>query len=91
MGRMFKHLSIEERELISIHLAKDMSLRNIGKMIGRRHSTIGRELKNNTPPVNKGYYLPHKAHERATIRNIESHKRKRLKNEAIRIFVEKKI
>jgi IS30 family transposase len=48
-------------------------------------------LKNNTPPVNKGYYLPHKAHERAVIRNIGSHKRPRLKNNDIRAFVEKKL
>jgi IS30 family transposase len=91
VARKFKHLSIEERDLISIYLARGMSLRNIGKAIGRKHSTISRELKNNTPPVHKGYYLPHKAHERAIRRNIESHERPRLKSEAIRAFVEKKV
>ncbi len=91
MGRKFKRLSIEEREYIGILLAKGKSLRSIGKELGRRHSSISRELNINAPPVHKGYYLAHKAHERATVRNRESHQRERLKNETTMAFVREKI
>lgn len=91
MGRKFKRLSIEEREYIGILLAKGKSLRSIGKELGRHHSSISRELNINAPPVHKGYYLAHKAHERATVRNRESHQRERLKNETTMAFVREKI
>lgn len=91
MGRKFRRLSIEEREYIGILLAKGESLRSIGKEMGRHHSSISRELNINAPPVHKGYYLAHKAHERATVRNRESHQRERLKNETTRSFVREKI
>lgn len=75
-----------EREIIGIMLAQDKSCREIGQAIGRHHTTISREIQTNAPPVHKGYYLAHKAHERATERRIETHKRPRLKNEQIRRY-----
>lgn len=44
----FKHLSLEERELLAIELAKGTSLRDIAKKLGRNHTSLGRELENNT-------------------------------------------
>jgi IS30 family transposase len=72
-------------------LAQGKSYREIGKAIGRHHTTISRELQNNVPPIHKGYYLAHKAHERATERRVETHKRPRLKNEPTRKYVVKMI
>lgn len=82
---------MEEREIIGIMLAQDKSCREIGKAIGRHHTTISREIQNNAPPVHKGYYLAHKAHERATERRIETHKRPRLKDRLTRKYVLKMI
>jgi IS30 family transposase len=43
------HLSSEERYVISYLVLNDLSLREIGRRIGRHHSTIGREIKRNRP------------------------------------------
>lgn len=91
MGKKHGHLSIGERETIGIMLAQGKSYREIGKAMERHHTTISREIKNNAPPIHKGYYLAHKAHARATERRIETHKRPRLKNEQIRKYVVKMI
>lgn len=87
MGKKHKHLSLEEREIIGIMLAQDKSYREIGKALSRHHTTIGREIENNAPPVRKGYYLAHKAQKRAIERRIETHKRLRLKDEPTRKYV----
>lgn len=89
MGKKQGHLSIEERETIGIMFAQDKSYREIGKAIGRHHTTISREIQVNGPPMRKGYYRAHKAHKRATERRIEMHKRPRLKTEQIRKYVVK--
>ena len=43
------HLSSEERYVISYLVLNDLSLREIGRRIGRHHSTISREIKRNRP------------------------------------------
>ena len=58
-------------------------------VLKRSPSTLSRELKRNAPPVYTGYYLSHKAQERANHRNHESHRRQRLKNDFIRQYAEK--
>lgn len=40
-------------------------MREIAELIGRDASTIFRELRRNAPPIYQGYYLSHKAQERA--------------------------
>ena len=55
----YKHLSITERELIAIYLAKNKSLCQIAKVLGRNKSTISRELARNGED-----YLPSKAQAR---------------------------
>lgn len=89
MGIRHSHLNLGEREEIGIMLAQGKSYREIGKAMGRHHTTISRELQNNAPPIHKGYYLAHKAHERAAERRVETHKRPRLKNEPTRKYVMK--
>ena len=42
--RVFSHLSLYEREQIFVHKQLGKSLRDIGKLLNRPHSTISREL-----------------------------------------------
>src|SRR5512139_3276559 len=87
MPKTYKHLSVEERDMPAVLKSQGHSLRKIAKALNRNPSTLCRELKRNAPPVHTGYYLPHKAQERADQRNRESHRRKRLKTERIRGYV----
>jgi len=81
----YKQINAEERDKIAILKAKGYSAREIGKMLGRHHSTIANELNRNKI---MGRYLPHKAQEKAEMRLKQNHKHKRLKTYAIRIAVE---
>lgn len=89
MPKTYKHLNADERDILTVLKNKGHSSREIAKVLNRSPSTISRELKRNAPAIYKGYYLPHKAQQRAEKRKRESHKRQRLKNETIRIYVEK--
>lgn len=91
MPKIYQHLTLEERELISIWKAEGKSLREIATELNRNPSSISRELKSNSPPIHKGYYLAHKAHERAMVRKSLAHQRERLKNTKIRHYVEEKL
>jgi IS30 family transposase len=84
----YSHLTVEERDQISVLKAEGLSLRSIARELGRNHTTISRELKRNAPPVRKGRYLSHKAHERSVERKSQAHQRDRLKNEDIQRYVE---
>jgi len=84
----YSHLTVEERDKISVLKAEGLSLRGIGLELGRHHTTIARELDRNAPPVRKGRYLSHKAHERSVQRKSQAHQRDRLKSETIRAYVE---
>ncbi len=89
--KTYKHLSAEERDHLAVLKSQDKSLQDIARILKRSPSTLSRELKRNAAPVYTGYYLPHKAQQRADKRNRESHQRKRLKMDVIRKFVEKNI
>ena len=86
--KTYVHLTAEERDQISALKAAGYSLRQIAQALGRDHSTISRELRRNAPPVHKGYYLSHKAHERSVKRKSQAHQRERLKNDQICHYVE---
>jgi IS30 family transposase len=89
--KTYKHLSKEERDLIAVLRGEGQTLRSIARKLGRNVGTLSRELKRNAPPVHPGYYLPHKAHERAVTRNIISHQRDRLKEPRVRSYVRRRI
>ena len=89
--KTYEHLNANERDLLAVLKSKGKSLREIAEILKRSPSTLSRELKRNAPPVYTGYYLSHKAQERADKRNRESHRRPRLKNDSIRRYVEKRI
>ena len=77
--KTYKHLDANERDILAVLKSKGKSLREIATILKRSPSTISRELRRNAPPVYAGYYLSHKAQERADRRNRESHRRQRLK------------
>lgn len=89
--KTYEHLSKEERDLIAVLRGEGQTIRSIARELGRNPGTLSRELKRNAPPINSGYYLPHKAHERAMTRNSVSHKRDRLKDPRIRRYVRARI
>lgn len=89
MPKTYKHLSIEERDILAVLKSQGHSIRQIAAVLNRSPSTLSRELTRNAPPVYTGYYLSHKAQQRADKRKNESHRRHRLKNGFIRAYVEK--
>ncbi|MDP2600008.1 MAG: IS30 family transposase [Deltaproteobacteria bacterium] len=91
MSKGYKQLTVRERDLIGALKASGKSLGEIGKELGRNKSTIARELHRNGPPIRTGYYLPHKAHERAVERRSESRKITRLKSAEIKEYVGSKL
>ena len=66
------------------------SIREMGRVLGRSHSTISRELRRNRSPVHHSY-IDHRAHVRADKRRSKASRRMRLKNDKIRDYVESKL
>ena len=91
MPKTYRQLNPNERDVLAVLKSKGKSLREIAMVLKRSPSTLSRELKRNAPPVYTGYYLAHKAQERAHKRKHESHRRQRLKNDSIRRYVEKRL
>lgn len=87
----YTHLSEDERDTIAVLRSEGQTLRSIARTLKRNPGTISRELKRNAPPVHTGYYLPHKAHERAVQRNSNRAKRARLKDGRIRGYTRRQI
>jgi len=87
MANGYKHLSAEERDLLTVWKSEGESLRTIARKLGRNPGTISRELKRNAPPIRSNCYLPHKAQKRYMDRNRERAIRPKLKSERIRRYV----
>lgn len=86
----YKHLSIEEREIIDRMLWDKQSLRSIASRLNRSPASISRELKRHYP-VRPNWYSSRMAHEKA-LKNRKSRGRKeRLRNERIRSYVIEKL
>ena len=91
MPKTYKQLNPNERDILAVLKSKGKSLREIASVLNRSPSTLSRELKRNAPPIYTGYYLSHKAQDRADRRKRDSHRRQRLKNDFIRQYVEKRL
>jgi len=91
MKTEYQQLSVKDREKIAIFRAQGRSIRAIAKELGRHHATIIREITRNGTPIEDDYYLPSQANEKARTRKQEAGKRKRLKSETIRLYVEAKL
>lgn len=90
MSKIYKQLSIEERETIQIGVWQKKSIRSIAKELGRSPATISRELKHNCEK-GKRRYFPRLAHERTKAMIQVRGKRYRLKNPIIRDYVVAKL
>lgn len=88
--REFTQLRIEERELMKELLADGCSLREIGRQLGRPHTTISRELQKRSSPVTQRY-TPRLAQEQVHAMAVKRGKRERLKDPFIREYVEEKL
>lgn len=87
----YRHLTPEERDCIAVLLAEGLSLMEIGRRLGRNKSSISREVRRNGPQGRRGAYFSNSAQERSSARWNASHRKERLKNEAVREYVEAKI
>jgi IS30 family transposase len=91
MPRTYRHLSQRERDLIAVLKSRGESLRAIARRLKRDPGTISRELRRNSPPVHRGYYLPHKAQARARARWAATHRRARLKTARLAAYVRQRL
>jgi IS30 family transposase len=82
----YKHLSIEERELIQLRLWEKKSLRAIAGELSRPPSTVSREINRNLPAIHYRY-APRLAHFRALANRKNRGRQDRLKNERVREYV----
>lgn len=87
--RTFRHLSLEERELYFLWKNQGVSLRVIGKRLGRSHSTFVREPKRNAKYGRP--YLPCLADRKAKRRAFKQRYRAPLKNPLIFLYVRTKL
>lgn len=87
--RTFKHLSLEERELYFLWKNQGVSLRVIGKRLGRSHSTFVREPKRNAKYGKP--YLPCMADRKAKRRAFKQRYKAPLKNPLIFLYVRTKL
>jgi IS30 family transposase len=90
MSTGYKHLTLVERDMVTLMLADNKSVREIAQALGRSPSTVSRELKRNASPEYRRY-LSHRAQGRAQQRRKEASRRPRLKSEPIRRYVREKL
>lgn len=90
MAKVYRQLSLEERDRITEMMAEGTSLREVAAALGRSPATISREVKRNSSHSYK-LYLSHRAHERAAKRKKEAGKRPRLKDERTAAYVLEKL
>ena len=87
MKKVYVHLNLKERDVITTMLSEKKSLGEIAKALCRSKSTILRELKRNSSPEYK-LYLSHRAHGRSEERKKTSKQAAlRLKNDRIASYV----
>jgi IS30 family transposase len=85
-SRGYKRLTEEEREELIVYLNRGVSLRQIGKILGRNASTISREINRNG---GRTKYRNVKAQQKAERNKKNKRRRTILKSYALQIEVEK--
>lgn len=90
----YQHLSLEEREKLYALKSQGISLREIGRILGRSDTTIGRELKRNKTGLGKRSneylifkYVPCKAHGKAIRRGVKQRTKAPLKETLVWLYV----
>lgn len=87
---MYKHISLEEREQIAVLQAKGWSHRKMAKALGRKQSSISREVKRNKRHGTESLgmdYMPCKAQALADKRAIKQRMKAPLKRPKIFVYV----
>ncbi len=84
-GKNYNHFSLEERERLSIELARGKTQKEIAALLDRHPSTISREIRRNGSFVRKNYLASH-AEKRSKDRKTKSHAKDRLKEKRIRDY-----
>ncbi len=88
----YQHLSLVERVKIKTFKHQNYTQREIGRALGRSHTSIGRELRrNNQGHPHMSGYVPELAERVAIERKSQASQRLRLKSEVIRLTVQKKL
>ena len=90
MGKRYNHLSLEERDKITVMKSEGEAISEIARVMGRNKGTISRELQRNASTEYK-LYLSHRAQGRAEQRKREACERPRLKNSQILGYVQNKL
>lgn len=92
--KSFRHFSLEEREKLHVWHEQEVSLREIGKRLGRHHTSIRDELQRNRTgngKVSNEYlsfkYIPCRAQEKAEKRKREQRQKAPLKEPLIFLYV----
>ena len=83
----YKHLSLEEREKLYALKLQGISLREIGRLLGRSHTSLGREFKRNAKYGKQ--YIPCRTHSKALKRGADQRYQAPLKNPLIFLYVRK--
>jgi len=83
--RKYNHLSLEEREKLYALKFQGISLRDIGKLLGRSHTTLGREFRRNAKYGKQ--YIPCKAHDKAVKRGVVQRYQAPLKSPLVFLYV----
>jgi transposase, IS30 family len=87
----YKHITLYERELISVGLEKKKSLRHIAKELKRSHTSVSREIKRNKlyapkPAFIEQPYIACKAHQKARERGVYQRSKAPLKDPLIFVY-----
>ena len=83
-----KHLSKEEREIITVLQAKYFSIRQIAKEIGRSPATVSRELKRQEAVFFRGVYLGAQTHSKVKELWSKTHnQKKKIYKEEVKLYV----
>ena len=89
MKKKYKHLSLEEREVLFALKEQGLSFRKISKIVNRNHRTLEREYKRNRYPGQR--YIPCKAHSRYEKRSFSQRSGAPLKNLNVYLYVKDKL
>jgi IS30 family transposase len=83
------HLGKEEREQLFLYIHQGLSLREIGRRLGRDHTVVSREIERNKGP--DGSYRPFQAHQLAGERRGRANRANPRKSERVWHYVRAKL
>lgn len=84
-------LELAEREHLAVLKAQGKSLREIGKILGRSHTTLSRELRRHNIAGTSAHYSPCASHSIALIKKRWAGRKKGLRHPVAQAYVEAKL